>query len=883
MHIRFRLLVLAIVPFLVLVIENISVKSSIAQTNPIYQQRRSAGEQQERRGVQLLELNEYDQAILIFQQALKTFQEIKDREGESRTHRYLGITYQRIGEYEQALEQFQQSLEHSALWTRSDTLSSIGEIYFSLGKYPQALEYFEQAREQSTTGSFEPISGNLARHTVTFYGAIRAFNNLGEVYKHLGQSDQALESYQQALDFARKGGDRTAESLILRNIGANQAQTGQYVQALDSYQQALKIATKINDRAIACATIANIGAVYQQQGRTQPALEQYWQALSVAKEIGDRVQQSSILNLMGVAYSSLEQYQPALQQYQQALAIARELSNRSEERSILNNIGLLFKAQNQPRLAIAFLKASVNITQDIRFDNRQLSQELQSSYTQTVSDSYRTLARLLLDQGRLLEAEQVLDLLKQEEIKEYIRSIVEPTGLIQQTEIEQLVIERYGSLIQLGQAVANCHQNRSCEELKTQLRQLTEEYNQAVATIESRQTPQTLDPAAVPSSSIFGIGSKLLTTHPDTVLIHTVVLPDALYIFWIAHGGIANSVKVAVTEAELDRAIAQFRQSMNDCEQGGCDSTSAIRDIQAISQKLYGWLIPPPLRSELQQNPIKNLVFSLDRNIRYLPMSALFDGNQYLIEQYTVSTITSVGATQARTEPFNPQTHIALALGLSEAVPPGFAALDQVPIELDEIIQNEQATDPNGGVYPGLALLNQDFNIAAFDRTHDRQILHIATHGVFSPVSSYASYLLLGDKTRWSIAEIQNQQQQFKNLRLIVLSACETGLGGQQRLADGGYTADGREISAIAQAFIDASAGRSTVIASLWKVNDFSTSDLMQQFYQTLAQNTPEQKVSIAQAMQAAQSKLLRGDPLSAAPFSHPYYWSPFTIIGNGL
>jgi CHAT domain-containing protein len=162
-------------------------------------------------------------------------------------------------------------------------------------------------------------------------------------------------------------------------------------------------------------------------------------------------------------------------------------------------------------------------------------------------------------------------------------------------------------------------------------------------------------------------------------------------------------------------------------------------------------------------------------------------------------------------------------------------------MELDEIVRNEQASDPNGGIYPGLELLNQDFNIAAFNRVRDRQILHIATHGVFSPISSYTS-------------------------------------------SNGANVPDGREISAIAQTFIDTSAGHATVIASLWKVNDSSTSDLMQQFYQTLAQNTPEQRISVAQAMQTAQMKLLRGDrATSSAPLAHPYYWSPFTIIGNGL
>jgi tetratricopeptide (TPR) repeat protein len=276
----------------------------------------------------------------------------------------------------------------------------------------------------------------------------------------------------------------------------------------------LNIAIKIKDQAIASAMIAHIGTVYRKQGQPQQALDQYWQALSVAREISDRAQQGSILNLIGLAYDSLGQYQPALQQYQQALAIVQDIDERSEERNILNNIGLTFDHQSQPELAIAFLKASVNVSQDIRSNNRSLSQELQKSYTKTVSDSYRTLARLLLDQGRLLEAEQVLELLKQEEIKEYTRATVDRTGAIEQTEIEKLIIEKYGSLTRLGQEITNCqNQSRPCDELQNQLNQLTEEYNQAVLTIESSHNSQTLDDAAIASNNVLSIGSKLITAH----------------------------------------------------------------------------------------------------------------------------------------------------------------------------------------------------------------------------------------------------------------------------------------------------------------------------------------------------------------------------------
>jgi CHAT domain-containing protein len=403
---------------------------------------------------------------------------------------------------------------------------------------------------------------------------------------------------------------------------------------------------------------------------------------------------------------------------------------------------------------------------------------------------------------------------------------------------------------------------------------------QSIAAADRRRTR--LDESALSTSTISGIGAKLINAHPDTVLIHTVVLPEALYIFWISKSGIANSIKVAVAEKDLDATISAFRQNMRDCQLGGCNTAPAQRDIQILSQKLYGWLMPQSLRDELQKNNTQNLFFSLDRNIRYIPMAALFDGNQYLIEQYTISTLTSVEATASDNAfPSNPSV---LALGLSEAVPanpvanmPAFAPLPQVPAELNEIVRNSQAADPTG-IYPGIEQLNAQFNAKAFSLARDRQILHIATHGVFSPVSRNASYLMLGTKIPWRIADIQNQQPFFTHLRLIVLSACETGLGGTQVSPDLpiGTTADGREISAIAQTFVDVSGGKATLVASLWQVNDQSTRELMQRFYQNLAHSALH--TSIAHALQTTQVSFLQDQK-----FSHPYYWSPFVIIGNGL
>ena len=134
----------------------------------------------------------------------------------------------------------------------------------------------------------------------------------------------------------------------------------------------------------------------------------------------------------------------------------------------------------------------------------------------------------------------------------------------------------------------------------------------------------------------------------------------------------------------------------------------------------------------------------------------------------------------------------------------------------------------------------------------------------------------------------------LRNLHLVVLSACQTALGGPRQ--------DGVEIASLAYSFLNR--GAKSVIASLWQVADKSTSELMQNFYQNLANS--KQPITKAEAMRLAQLKLLhgkeftiddirRGMKVEGIPgnkptsikensgYSHPYYWSPFVLIGNGL
>lgn len=128
--------------------------------------------------------------------------------------------------------------------------------------------------------------------------------------------------------------------------------------------------------------------------------------------------------------------------------------------------------------------------------------------------------------------------------------------------------------------------------------------------------------------------------------------------------------------------------------------------------------------------------------------------------------------------------------------------------------------------------------------------------------------MLLGSGEKLKISEIKNLPD-LRDVHLVTLSACETGLGGANE--------DGVEISGISYYFLNS--GAKAVMASLWSVSDESTRILMENFYTNLAKRTTQAPITKAQALRQAQLSLLKDKGI----FSHPYYWSPFILIGNGL
>ncbi|NJN60932.1 MAG: CHAT domain-containing protein [Coleofasciculaceae cyanobacterium RL_1_1] len=291
--------------------------------------------------------------------------------------------------------------------------------------------------------------------------------------------------------------------------------------------------------------------------------------------------------------------------------------------------------------------------------------------------------------------------------------------------------------------------------------------------------------------------------------------------------------------------------------------------------QLYDWLIRP-IAPELEARNIDTLMLSVDAGLRSLPFGALYDGERYLIEQYSYSLIPSLGLVDPRYQPLAIDAPM-LAMGASQFIRQ--SPLPAVPAELNTLINHRR---------DGSILLNDAFTRDNVIRQRQRTpypIIHLATHGEFNSGALENSYLQLWDG-QIGLDEIRELGWSDPPVELLVLSACQTALGNSE--AEMGF------------AGLAVAAGVKTAIASLWYVDDMATFLLMTELYQNLA--TAPIKV---EALREAQLALLRGNVqiedgilysdratepialpeslrnLSGQDVSHPYFWSAFTAIGS--
>ena len=306
--------------------------------------------------------------------------------------------------------------------------------------------------------------------------------------QHPRQYPKAIEYHEQSLAIKQEIGDRDGKADSLTNLGNFYNRLGQYPKAIEYYEQSLAITQEIGVRNGEAISLNNLGTVYNQLGQYPKAIEYHEQSLAITQEIGVREGEAGSLNNLGNVYSNLGGYPKAIEYYLQSLVINQEIGDRESVGLVLNNFGELYEKQRQPELAIVFDKQSVIVREGIRQDIRVLEKQLQESYTETVSGTYRRLADLLLSQDRIYEAQQVLELLKIQEIQDFTRSkLSRGEAKVDLLPEERRIIDSYGKLVLFAQELNQCELTEcpKLSDLYTERDKLENELDQLILELET--------------------------------------------------------------------------------------------------------------------------------------------------------------------------------------------------------------------------------------------------------------------------------------------------------------------------------------------------------------------------------------------------------------
>jgi CHAT domain-containing protein len=856
-------------------------------------------------------------------QALVIAEKLNDQSTLAEILLHRGYLLNDSTELIKALDSYQRSL---TLWASSKapgghsrTLAAIGGIFTVIGETQKALDYNQQAL------AIQQKAGDRPGQAITF-------NNIGYTYETLGDPDRALENYLEALTCYQQLGHKRGEAQTTVFVGNMYRLLGNHAKAWEYYGRGRQLSSELKDKVVEAFVLNNMGLLLQSEGKLSDSISNYHDALLLYQAVGDRRGEVISLNNLGYAREALGDKQAALKLLLQAETIVEVINDRELELLLRYNVAHVESSLLQIDQARAQIEAGLKLIESLRVKLDR--HELRTSYFASVRQYYDLYIDLLmqlhkqnpatgwdviaLGASERARARSLLELLN--EVGADIHQGVDPLLLTRKALLES-------ELNQKAQAqIAARNSNQKAEELAaldTTIRNLTREYQEIEGKIRAASPgykalsqPNPLDAS--------GIQQQL---DSDTLLLEYTLGEARSFVWAVTRNSVrafelpdANKIEAAarrVVEAItsrnreiLDETPQQWRTRLN----------QADAEYSRASAELSKMVLDPvaPLLGQAR------LLIVADGALQLVPFAALptprgsaptlgeTEGGRranvsarFLIEDHEIvsSASASVLAIQRREiekRQRPPHAVAVIANPVFDANDPRVSAelqrkesdkvgsvavssIDAKPSPLTLALR-----DVGQGSVPrplplsrdeaeaiiklaprGEAMLALNFEAsretAMSSELPKYRIVHFATHGLINLEHPELSGIILSlvDKTGKSqdgflrLHEIYNLNLPVD---LVVLSACETGIGKQIK---------GEGPIALTRGFMYA--GAAQVLASLWKVDDEATAELMGEFYKQVFAN----KLKPAAALRAAQVKMLQKGQRS------PYFWAAFVLQGD--
>jgi tetratricopeptide (TPR) repeat protein len=891
--------------------------SSSQPSHPDDEDRRRMAQALNNTGEVYYSLGDTKKALDFFNRALNLWTSAGDRSGQGLAQINIGYVYYDSGKLPEASEHYRQSLQ---FWRavenrRGEALAStaLGGVYSFLGEKQAALDSHTEAMR-------------LFRDIGDRQGEAAALNGIGKAYEDLNEQQTALDSYNRALSINRQIGNRNYEALGHYYVGRVYSSKEDFPQALANYNICVALSRQVGDRRIEGYALKDIGMIYNLRGEKRRALTMYHEVLRLYVEVEDRRGQAYALNNIGQLYYQLGDVAKALDYFARALTLSRATANRYGEISTLYNIALAERERGNLSKALSCIESSVSLIESLRV--KITSSELRTSYFASTHQHYELFIDLLMQMHRLRPdegfANAALNVSERARARSLLETLAEAKVDIRQ-KVDQPLLERERTLQQLLDAKAayqmrllgGKHPEEEAARVNREINDLTTEYREVQAQIRA-QSPAYAILTQPRLLSLEDIQGEVLSD--DSILLEYVLGEERSYLWAVtptSHTSYELPKRSVIEESARKvydlltarqpahgESLSQYRERVAKAD------AQYWREAASLSRMLLG-----PAANQLGT---KRLLIVSDGVLQYIPFEALpappapddtalpgaSESAPRTVESPLVlghavvylpsaSILATIRRDTAGRAPA-PKTVVVLA-------DPVFDKSDSRILSTDEAVAS--ATDKAGDAELHRAL--RDFGeddlyiprlpstlheaesimmatpsgmgdmVTGFEANRTKamgaqlsqyQIVHFATHGIINNEHPDLSGIILSmvdDQGR-----VQNgflRLHDIYNLKLsadlAVLSACRTGLGKDVK---------GEGLVGLTRGFM--SAGSKSVIASLWKVDDEATAELMEHFYNSMLKDglPPEAALRAAKAAMWKQER-----------WRSPYYWAAFVFQGE--
>ncbi|OGW29876.1 MAG: hypothetical protein A2X56_05505 [Nitrospirae bacterium GWC2_57_13] len=880
-------------------------------------------------------LGQYTEALSYQKRALDMAHEIGDANLKAAVLNNIGGIHSRRGQHTAALNYFHESLKIARKTGdaagEAAPLGNIGLVYDSLGRYAEALSYHQQALE-------------IKRKIGDAAGEATSLVNIGNIHSRLGQDTDALMYYQQSLEIIREIGDVGSEAAVLNNIGFIYSSLGRYEEALKHHQQSLEIARKSGNSAGEVNPLNNIGLIHYMLERYGEALKYYEQSLKIARRIGDSEGMITSLGNMGSSYNCLEQYETAIKAFREGISILETIDDAEALWRYHRWIGESLRKSGKPAEAVTHYQQAIVSIEHLYINTQGLKDEARSSLIGEKAFVYQEFIELLLElhqkrpgKGYDKQAFEVSEKSKSRAFQEMMAKAGARTAFAGDARFQSMIEteqQLIGQAVNLRQILGKELSMPAKEQNREIIDSLTDQLAKAERSLADHQKaiddayPRYADLKRPKALSVEDLKDVL---KDGEIVVSYIVTGDNTIAFVISGKGF-NLIELPVSKKELADLVSAFRT--------GLDSVRDYKDLEKYrpeaAHELYQKLFRP-LSAGLKD--ITTLYISGDDVLHTLPFEALVDGYDqkafrearkagrkgdgpylgeystlhYLVDSYTIAYLPSASVLRslrkyekpgygnwdkqliAFADPvFSPEevksaqgkdkknkeipqrgitqeTELALQIltrstggaelaRLKESSEEAKAIAKEVKGRKEDIYMREKATEENVG---------------KTKLTASRYLL-FSTHGLlggdFSGVAEPALALTLinnpaGTDGFLTMSEVLGLDL---NAEMVILSACNTSGKGDK-------TGSGEGFAGLTRSFMYA--GTKSLLVTHWSVESTAARDLMVGTFKEMTDNTRPEALRKAKLAMKASSRMTGKQELS---LSHPFFWAPFVMVGEG-